>query len=656
MAKFGLPAISSKLPADVRQFLGRVGEFIGSADFVTRRSLVAAGVVTEDDYGNLLPGGAEESDRSIPPAPTNVVASGAMTNIILEWDDPKYANLAYAEIYRSNTALFADAVRLGQTAANLYADPVGQDSSKWYWVRLWSKAGIVGAWHGTSGIHGQTARDPAYMLSVLNNSITSSQLAADLNTRINKIDAPTTGLVAVSTANADGLFDAITRLDEQNEQLLREKAISDATVFVNPDTGEISLLATAGVITDVEARLTQAEFDINAVEGSISSTVATVSTNGNRLAVAEGNITTLSNSISTKASQAYVESELGKVAEGKDDALIAAMLDTLVQDDTQRDLVRVKSFSLATAEETISAVANDLGAVASDVVLLTAQTNSNTAAIQTESTARTNADSALSSSISTLQTTVGANTAAIQTNATTLNGVTASYTVKIDNNGVMSGYGISSDLIAGQGVSSKFIASVDQFAVIAPGRTAGQLNSVPFAVVTTPQVINGVSFTPGVYIDGASIVSGTVGNAQIGTAAIDSAKIADASIVTAKIADAAITAAKIGSAQVDTAHIKLAAIKNAVIADAAISTAKIQDGAIENAKIGNIIQSANFVTGESGWRINKAGEMEMNDATFRGTVDVKSAASGARMEIKNSVIKVYDAAGNLRVKLGDLSA
>lgn len=43
-------------------------------------------------------------------------------------------------------------------------------------------------------------------------------------------------------------------------------------------------------------------------------------------------------------------------------------------------------------------------------------------------------------------------------------------------------------------------------------------------------------------------------------------------------------------------------------------------------------------------------------ATFSGSLDVKSAASGARLEIKNDVIKVFDATGTLRVKIGNLSA
>ena len=43
-------------------------------------------------------------------------------------------------------------------------------------------------------------------------------------------------------------------------------------------------------------------------------------------------------------------------------------------------------------------------------------------------------------------------------------------------------------------------------------------------------------------------------------------------------------------------------------------------------------------------------------ANFAGTLNVASAASGARMEIKNNVIKVFDSTGTLRVQIGDLAA
>ena len=136
------------------------------------------------------------------------------------------------------------------------------------------------------------------------------------------------------------------------------------------------------------------------------------------------------------------------------------------------------------------------------------------------------------------------------------------------------------------------------------------------------------------------------GGTSATTKAIDTANIVDAAIVAAKIADLAVTRAKIA----------LAAIGTAQIETAAITTALINDAAVTNAKIGNTIQSNDFSSGSAGWRIQKDGTAELNNATFRGTLNVKSSASGARTEMTNSVIKVFDSSGTLRVKIGDLSA
>ena len=79
----------------------------------------------------------------------------------------------------------------------------------------------------------------------------------------------------------------------------------------------------------------------------------------------------------------------------------------------------------------------------------------------------------------------------------------------------------------------------------------------------------------------------------------------------------------------------------------------IASAAIDNAQIGNTIQSNNFSSGSAGWRIQKNGNAELNDATFRGTLDV-GGSSGSRMTITSTKLRVYD--GNtLRVKIGDLS-
>jgi predicted phage tail protein len=76
-----------------------------------------------------------------------------------------------------------------------------------------------------------------------------------------------------------------------------------------------------------------------------------------------------------------------------------------------------------------------------------------------------------------------------------------------------------------------------------------------------------------------------------------------------------------------------------------INQAFIQDGTITNAKIGSFISSTNYVQGQTGWRLNKDGTLEINGAV----------AGQGRLVVNNQFVAVYDANNTLRVKLGNLS-
>ena len=275
-------------------------------------------------------------------------------------------------------------------------------------------------------------------------------------------------------------------------------------------------------------------------------------------------------------------------------------------------------------------------ALATDITTLTSTVNTNnstvTSAIQTEATTRASADTALASSITTLQTTVDTNTTSIQTNQQSIDGVKGLYSVRIDNNGFLSGFGLISEFTQDPPLAptSTFLVNVDKFAVAIPpsalsnwqtltafavnrvvaipGNTdkmlvckvagtsgistpsiSGAIGSlvvdagvtwqiasrVPFYVLTNTTTINGQSIAPGVYIDGASIVNATIGNAQIANAAIDDAKIAN------------------------------------------LSAAKITAGSIS---VNEYVQSSNYIAGDQGWRINGNGNVEFSNAVVRGTV------------------------------------
>lgn len=75
-----------------------------------------------------------------------------------------------------------------------------------------------------------------------------------------------------------------------------------------------------------------------------------------------------------------------------------------------------------------------------------------------------------------------------------------------------------------------------------------------------------------------------------------------------------------------------------------IQDAMIRDASITMAKISSALQSDNYVAGTTGWRLTKAGIFEINGTT----------AGTGRMVQNHESISVYDAAGNLRVKLGKL--
>ena len=87
-----------------------------------------------------------------------------------------------------------------------------------------------------------------------------------------------------------------------------------------------------------------------------------------------------------------------------------------------------------------------------------------------------------------------------------------------------------------------------------------------------------------------------------------------------------------------------------------IDSALIKDGTITNAMIGNQIASTAYIANNNtGWAINKNGDAILNDATFRGTLDITGSSGSNRLEITGDTIKVIDSSNVVRVKIGDLS-
>jgi hypothetical protein len=122
---------------------------------------------------------------------------------------------------------------------------------------------------------------------------------------------------------------------------------------------------------------------------------------------------------------------------------------------------------------------------------------------------------------------------------------------------------------------------------------------MPFIVRTSATTINGVSVPAGVYITDGYIQNGTITNAKIADATIDSAKIA--SLAADKITAGSITA-------------------------------------------GQYIQSANYVSGSSGWRINGNGAAEFGAASIRGQL--------VASQINSAGLSIYAADGSVLLSAG----
>lgn len=648
----------------------------GFTGFATRDELVRAGLMDRQPDGSTS---TNIKNRAIPPAPTGLAASGAMTTILVTWDNPMdaYGNHGYTEVWAAEANDFANAVLIGQGAGFIFSHAVGEDATRYYWIRFVSSSGVKGPFNGVNGTLGQTAKNPSYLLDVLTGQLTESQLYADLNARIDLIDGPADiiGTIPNRLAQLQGQINTISNYPDYN----------GATTYNANDIVKYSGAIYKAQQTTTGNLPTNTTYwlkigDYSSLADAVAAHTAQINTLTTNDTAQSSQITTLFSEVgkkstiyrqptapaapilndiwidtSTSYSSDYFQDDYGiprfkqymwngsvwvlitddriwdtqsalqieQTTRASADSALSQQITTLsatvnnnqastsaalISEQTARadadtalsQQVTALASTVATNYNTLSssisseqtARASADTALAIDISTLSATvTNNNTslsAAIQSEQTARASADGALSSSISTLQTTVGDHTASIQTQAESIDGLFAQYTVKIDNNGYVSGYGLASS--APNGVpTSEFMVVADKFTIAPVATNPAAADGSPFFHLTVPTVIDGVTVPAGTYMKSAFIADASINNAKIGNAAIDDAKISN------------------------------------------VSAGKISTGLLDSGRINTNTLVAKHI-------------------------DVKSATSGARVEMKNTYIKVYDESGMLRVIIGDLTA
>ena len=358
-----------------------------------------------------------------------------------------------------------------------------------------------------------------------NISTTAANLSTESTTRANADTALTNSISALS-ATVSG-----------NNSTQSAAIAAEASTRANADTAE------ASARTTLEARVTTAEGNISTNAAGISSEATTRAnadtaeasartTLAARVTTAEGNITTNDSAITTEAT-------------------------TRANADTAEASARTTLASRVTNAE-------------SNIV-------TNTSAISTEAATRSTADSTMAGQITTLQSQSGTNSAAISTEATTRATQTGElygrYTVKVDINGYVSGFGLASSGNGGA-PSSQFIFKADQFAFGAPGKST----VYPFVIQASATTVNGTPVPAGVYINGAYIMGGSIEGASIRGGTIEKTKL---------------------------------------VGD--ISFTDLQGGSLSASRW---VGSPDYESsgGTTGWRLNANGTADLQNAVVRGTV------------------------------------
>lgn len=163
----------------------------GLTGFASKQDLIDAGVLTKDPSGNIKP--TADTSMAIPPVPTGLTASGAMTIILLEWDDPRlaYSNHGYTEVWAAEVDNFSSAQLVGQSSGVIFVHAVGEGSQRYYWIRFVSTAGVMGPYNAVGGTLGQTAQNPAYLLDAMSGILDEQPFfTVETPTEINGVTIP----------------------------------------------------------------------------------------------------------------------------------------------------------------------------------------------------------------------------------------------------------------------------------------------------------------------------------------------------------------------------------------------------------------------------------------------------------------------------------
>lgn len=227
--------------------------------------------------------------------------------------------------------------------------------------------------------------------------------------------------------------------------------------------------------------------------------------------------------------------------------------------------------------------------------------------VQTALTKATGDIKSLGERITTVQSTADGNKATVQAHSRSINGLEAQYTVKVDVNGKVAGYGLATTPKNGT-PESKFIVNADRFGV---GST-GKADIFPFTVDTRQ---NRVGVNGELVVNGKAIVdrlnAGDIHGDKITANTLNANRLTAGSVTAREMAVGSVTADKLAAGSITTD--KLAA--NSITSDKmSVRTLSAVSGDLGDITAGNIN------IGNGAFTVSREGNLYARDGRFEGTV------------------------------------
>lgn len=390
-------------------------------------------------------------------APSTVLAltvRGILFGMHLSWSfGSNSGDTNYTEI---QAASFPDTnpVELGTYAYptdSVTINGLGPDFIQYYRARTVDKLGNESAW--TGWVEGQSSSDAQAALDLLAGQISKTQLAQDLVTQIDKIDINELSISAETQARIDQILALNTDFQEFGV------AVEESITTLQDATG-----AQAEKINVIIADYRPDFFDKTKYLSSTAEQWTYAKS------VARDNY-----ALSEKTEVVSAKVDVNDAKYMREITTLATDTEAITKDVQQISAKTDGNLALINSESVTRA--DQFGSLSTQVTQVSAKAQSaldkgtaNTGLIQQESTARADQYGSMAQQITNVQSTAVAadnrsksNYSAVQVQAQSINGLYGQYTLKVDVNGRISGFGLASSP-----TSSAFAINADRFYIASP--------------------------------------------------------------------------------------------------------------------------------------------------------------------------------------------